>query len=485
MPDLMDRQRPLSVYFMGIGGIAMGTLATLFKELGHRVSGSDRQVYPPMSTHLQQSGIVPFEGYRVENLEAASPDLVIIGNVIRRDNPEARYVMERGLPYLSMPQAVQRFFLDRRRSLVVAGTHGKSTTAALLAWILDRAGTDPSAFVGGILNNWGASHRLGEGPFMVLEGDEYDTAFFDKGPKFIHYRPWIGIVTGVEFDHADIFRDFEHVLETFKSFCRIIPADGALVLNAEDPHHGDLRAECPGRVVTYGASENADWRLLEIRNGPRGLDFLARTPDGKARWFESPLPGRHNALNALAAAAAVSLSGLAQEAFAEGLKTFLGVKRRQEILGEAGGVVVIDDFAHHPTAVRETVRAVRGRYPGKRILAVFEPRTNSSRRRIFQANYAEAFDNTDWTAVKEPPDLEKVPEGERLDTRALVAAIRSRGVEARCFSESAPLLDALMEVCRPGDVVLCMSNGDFDGVPYRLLERLRRTAEVARNSGVR
>ncbi|MBP8646325.1 MAG: UDP-N-acetylmuramate:L-alanyl-gamma-D-glutamyl-meso-diaminopimelate ligase, partial [Syntrophobacteraceae bacterium] len=308
-----------TIYLMGIGGIAMGTLAAMLKECGYEVMGSDQNLYPPMSTHLERLGIPLYEGYRPENLWARPVDLVIVGNVIRRENPEAQVVLEHGIPYMSMPEAIAHFFLRNHHSIVVAGTHGKSTTSSLAAWLLAQAGLDPSAFIGAFVNDWGTGFRLGKGPFMVLEGDEYDTAFFDKGPKFLHYKPWLGVITSVEFDHADIFPNLDKIVDAFRSFVRLIPADGYLIANGDDPICRMLAQECNGRVMIYGRSEHAQWRILEYdcREG-HGACVYYDPVHRERRRLECSLMGRHNLGNALAALLVSSLAGVdhhrAQEA---------------------------------------------------------------------------------------------------------------------------------------------------------------------------
>jgi UDP-N-acetylmuramate: L-alanyl-gamma-D-glutamyl-meso-diaminopimelate ligase len=462
-----------TIYMMGIGGIAMGTLATMLKARGYRVVGSDQNLYPPMSTHLEQAHIPVCTGYDPDHLKQHQPDVVIIGNVIRRENPEAQFVLNHHLPYLSMPEALEHFFLPSHQSIVVTGTHGKSTTSALLAWVLEYAGLDPSAFVGGLLRNWQQSYRLGRGPYMVLEGDEYDTAFFDKKPKFLHYRPHIGIITSIEFDHADIFADFAAVFQAFREFQAIVPETGWLVVNADDPNCRALLGNFTGKLLTYGEADNADWRLVDVRYLAGRVEFTCQTPQGTRLTMLSTLPGRHNLMNTLAVIAVASLVGIAFATIQEALLAFQGVKRRQEILGEAGGVLVIDDFAHHPTAVQETIQAMRFYYPNRRIIALFEPRTNSSRRNIFQANYEAAFDGADVICIKEPDGLDSIPIAERLDIPGLVAGIRKRNRSAHFFQHGEDLLAFCMDQCRPGDVALAMSNGSFDGLPQRLLEALK------------
>jgi UDP-N-acetylmuramate: L-alanyl-gamma-D-glutamyl-meso-diaminopimelate ligase len=460
---------------MGIGGIAMGTLASMLREKGFAVQGSDQNYFPPMSTHLESLHIPLFRGYDRRHLERSPPDLVVIGNVIRRDNPEARFVLQRGIPYVSMTAAIARFFLPAHESIVVAGTHGKSTTSALLAWVLDHAGWDPSALIGGFVKNWGRSYRLGSGRYMVLEGDEYDTAFFDKTPKFLHYLTQVGIITSIEYDHADIYPDFATVKRAFRGFVDTLPASGTLVVNGDDPHCMDVARSFTGSLVTYGWEAEAAYRLLGTRFQPGSVEIDLRDPQGVTRTLTSTLPGRHNAANAVAVAAAAREIGMSHDVIQEGLATFRGVNRRQEIVGEVNGVVIVDDFAHHPTAVRETLAAIRRYCPGRRLLAAFEPRTNSSRRNVFQVDYASAFDDADLICIKEPQELQAIPAAERLDTARLVADIARRNKPAHRFADTETLLAFLAGHCRSGDAVLAMSNGSFDDLPRRLLRVLEES----------
>jgi UDP-N-acetylmuramate: L-alanyl-gamma-D-glutamyl-meso-diaminopimelate ligase len=462
-----------SIYMMGIGGIAMGTLATMLKEKGFHVVGSDQNLYPPMSTHLEELHIPLCQGYDPRHLEEHHPELVIIGNVIRRDNPEALFVLNHGIPYVSMVDAIDRFFLGEHDSIVITGTHGKSTTSALLAWVLESAGLDPSVLIGGFVKNWQRSYRLGRGRYMVLEGDEYDTAFFDKTPKFLHYRPQIAIMTSVEFDHADIYADFDAVFRAFRDFVGIIPGDGQLVVNADDTYCRALTAQCRGKVWSYGESADANYRLLDIVYTVGEVRFKYRDPEARVRTMISKLPGRHNLLNTLAVIAVAAQIGIAPDRVQKALLSFQGVKRRQDVLGEVDDIVVIDDFAHHPTAVRETIDAIQRFYPDHRLWALFEPRSNSSRRNVFQDDYGRAFDGADLIGIKDPPQLSSIPPDEQLDTQRLVAAISKRGKDAHRFEDTDHILSFVLERCLPGDVILVMSNGSFDGLPLRLLTALQ------------
>ena len=470
----MKKKPVQTVYLMGIGGIAMGTLATMLHERGYGVVGSDQNVYPPMSDHLLSLGITLYQGYAGENVSSTPADCYVVGNVIRRENPEAQMVLNSGKEYLSMPQALKKFFLCEHQSIVVAGTHGKSTTSSMLSWILTQGGLDPSAFIGAFVKNWKRSYRLGKGKFMVLEGDEYDTAFFDKGPKFMHYQPHIGIVTSIEFDHADIFPDFQAVLEAFQAFARLIEPDGFLIVNADDPHCLSLKEHCRGNICTYGWNDRADWRILDVTFKEGLTLFHYKSPhDSSKKCMTTRLPGRHNVSNSMAAIVAARLAELNDESIGQGLLTFEGVRRRYDVLGEPQGILIVDDFAHHPTAVRETLASIGEFHPGRRLLAVFEPRTNSSRRAVFQKDYVRVFDSADRIYLKEPHNLESIPPGHRLQTEKLVEEIKARGRLARSFKESGKLLNALLaDVCR-GDVIVFMSNGSFDGLPHAFLNALQ------------
>ncbi len=453
-------------------GTAMGALACMLKDLGFEVTGSDQKVYPPMSRFLAERGIRLVEGFRAENL-AHLPDLTVVGNAVTRQNPEAVELARLGLPYCSMPQAVNRFVADGRQTLMVTGTHGKTTTSALLAWILQSAGRDPSFVIGGILRNFDSNYRLGRGDFVVIEGDEYDTAFFDKGPKFLHYRPTATVLTGIEFDHADIYRDLEHVTSAFRRLIDGLPEESLLVAVDGDARVDEVCTGSKARVKRYGrGEEGGGWRIGPVFVEPPWTSFEVLKEERRYGSFRTRLIGGHNLLNALAATAVADRIGLSAQEVAAALEGFAGVRRRQEIRGERSGVVVIDDFAHHPTAVRETVAAVRSGYPGRRILAVFEPRTNSSRRRVFQEEYAGSFDAADFICIRRPPLLEKIPPAERFSSEELVAALVRRGRAARYFEDTEAIVAFIAGSARPGDVVLVMSNGGFDNIHEKLLETL-------------
>lgn len=461
----------LHFHLLGLCGTGMAALAGILKELGHRVTGSDEHVYPPMSTFLQGLGIPILNGYSPENLKSR-PDLVVVGNVIRRDNPEARAVEALALPRLSLPEALNRYLVGDRHSLVVCGTHGKTTTTALLAWLLYATGRDPGFMVGGLARNFHSNYRVGQGPYVVLEGDEYDTAYFDKRPKFLHFQPHLAVLTSVEFDHADIYADLDQVMAAFKAFVAQMPRSSRVVAWGDDPKVRQVcqSSACP--VIYYGFAEDLPWRAVEITRGQGGMNFRVLRGDREWGRFFVPLLGRHNVLNSLAVLAVAGELGLTPEELAPALAAFQGVKRRLESWGEPQGILILDDFAHHPTAVAATLRAVREGYPGRRLVAAFEPRTNTSRRAVFQGPYAQAFDDADVVLVREPPDLWKVPPGEQFSSRQLVADLRVRGLTAHYFPDTDQLLAGLLEILKPGDVALIMSNGDFDHLVPRLSQAL-------------
>lgn len=456
----------------------MASLAGMLRDQGYRVTGSDQNVYPPMSDFLRSLEIPIMEGYRAENLQPA-PDLVIVGNVITRPNPEACELSRRRIPYLSMPQALQVFAMKGKRNVVVCGTHGKTTTTSLIAWILDKGCKDPGFMIGGMPTNFGRNFRVGTGPFFVIEGDEYDTAFFDKGPKFLHYAPNMAVITSIEFDHADIYRDLNHVIESFRRFIALLPPDGVLIVNGDDPTvlAESRKAVCP--VITYGFGQECEWRADRIvydENRTR-LDVLR---GGKnLMTVTTPLYGNHNLANLLSSIVLAESIQLDRTALLEALGTFRGVKRRQEAKGDIEGVLVLDDFAHHPTAVRVTIRAVRERFRNRRLIAVFEPRSNSSRRKVFQGAYADAFTGADLVFVPDPPMPEKTPQTDRFSSIELVDDLRKRGLDAFHSPSTGELLEEILRRCRTGDVILFMSNGSFDNLPARLVEKLRsvRTAK--------
>jgi UDP-N-acetylmuramate: L-alanyl-gamma-D-glutamyl-meso-diaminopimelate ligase len=462
---------PHHIHLMGICGTGMASLAGMLKQQGYQVTGSDQNVYPPMSHFLEELSIPVYMGYSPKSL-SSRPDLVIVGNVITRENPEAVELSRLELPYLSFPQALKYFAFRGKRSIVISGTHGKTTTSSLAAWILEVAGRDPGFMIGGIPKNFQSNFKLGKGDCFIIEGDEYDTAFFDKGPKFLHYDPWITILTSIEFDHADIYRDLDHVIENFRKLINLMPPEGLIIVNNDDPIiTAEIKAaKCP--VISYGFSESALFSAVDIVF-QEDLSHLKILKAGEEYLtLSTPLYGRHNISNLLSVIALVDFLGIPAMALSDAVKTFEGVKRRQEIVGEKQGVLVLDDFAHHPTAVGETIGAVKEKYRDRRVIAVFEPRSNSSRRNIFQKKYAASFDSADMVLIPEPPMMEKIPLEERFSSQRLVNDLEKKGKKAFYFPSTDQLLDAMVRKSRSGDVFLIMSNGGFDDIHSRLLERL-------------
>lgn len=480
LPPVPPPEAVRSVYLVGICGKGMGALAELLARAGYRVEGSDEAAYPPMSTRLAALGIPVHEGYRAEHLEAARPDLVVVGNAAVPTHPEATFARERGLPQLSLPAALAHFFLHARRPLVVTGTHGKTTTSGMLAHVLAHAGREPGFFVGGVLANYDATCALGTpgGPFVV-EGDEYDSAYFDKRPKFMHYRPQAAIVTSMEFDHADIYADWNDYRRAFRAFAGTLPSNGLLVLNGDDPEVRALANYAWARIRFVGfegGDDDLTARAVRAVDGGQTLEVWARGT--RLGELFLPMSGWGNRFDALAVTAVALDEGVPFDAIAAAFRSFRGLRRRQEVLGEAAGVVVVDDFAHHPTAVRVTVEAVRERWPGRRVVAVFEPRSNSSRRKVFEGPYAETLAGADAVFLSAPPLRHNDTAEDFLDADAVAAAVTARGTPAAAFPNAQALLPALLETLRPGDVALLMSNGSFDGLPAHLLEALaaRETA---------
>jgi UDP-N-acetylmuramate: L-alanyl-gamma-D-glutamyl-meso-diaminopimelate ligase len=463
-----------NVHLIAACGVGMASLAGMLKETGCRVSGSDANVYPPMSTQLESLGIRLASTYTAENIPADA-DLVVVGNAVSRGNPEAQEAVRRGVPTLSMPQAVARFFLGDRQSIVVAGTHGKTTATALAAWSLFDLGADPSFLVGGVPRNFPVSYRLGQGRHFVIEGDEYDTAYFDKGPKFLHYRPRIVLLTSVEFDHADIYRDLDHVRESFRKLAAILPPDGLLVACADytDVVAVAREARCP--VIFYatrdgalpGGQDGTSWTVRGTGESG-GMTAFRMEGDGRALDFRFPLPGIHNAANAAGVAIVLMRLGFLPAEIARTFERFAGIRRRQEVVGEFRGILVVDDFAHHPTAVRETIRAVRGRYPDRRIVAVFEPRSNTSRRKVFQREFTAALSGADEVILADVFGAEKIPPEERLSPEEVAAELRASGRPAHVIPGVDGIVSRLAGTCRPGDLILLMSNGGFGGIQGKM-----------------
>ncbi len=456
----------------------MAALAGMLQARGHRVTGSDASVYPPMSTMLEALGIPVNQGYSPEHLRPAAPDLVIVGNAIPRGNAEVEETLKLRLVYRSQAEVVKEEFIRGRRSLVVAGTHGKTTTTSIAAWVMDQGGLNPAFLIGGVAQNFGVSFRVTDSDYFIIEGDEYDTAYFDKGPKFMHYLPEIGIVNNIEFDHADIYPDLAAVKLAFRRFMNLIPAHGRLIAGWDSAAVREVVASFGSRLFTqletFGASAEAKWQIRNA-NYTGNMSSFTVFREGK-QWgqFQTPLIGEFNLLNCLAVIIAADAWGLERDSIAAALASFKNVRRRAEIRGQERGVTVIDDFAHHPTAVRETLRALRNKYPKQRLIAVFEPRSWSSRLAVFQDQYAQAFEPADYVLIANVFDSGKVMEkGRALDTDQLIADISKLEKPAFALPGADEIIKQLVPEIRPGDVVAIMSNGGFGGIHEKLLNALK------------
>jgi UDP-N-acetylmuramate: L-alanyl-gamma-D-glutamyl-meso-diaminopimelate ligase len=437
------------------------------------VRGSDLDVYPPMSTFLEREGIPILSGFKPDHV-TGDLDLVVVGNAISRGNAELEEVLDRKIRYCSLPEAIREHFLWGARSVVIAGTHGKTTTTAMAGWLLVHAGLDPTVLIGGVAANFGeegSSYRMGSGRDFVIEGDEYDSAFFDKTAKFLKYLPDIAVVGNVEFDHADIYEDLDAVRLAFRRLANLVPRKGLLVVGADSPDAAALAATAQSRVTTFGLVDGADWRAYDITPVPDGTRSRVQHRGASLGVFEIPLAGAHNVKNALAAMAVAADVGVDADVMRDGLLQFAGVKRRLEVVGVAGGVTIYDDFAHHPTAVRETLAAVRAAHPDARIWAVFEPRSASSCRRVFQQAFAESFAPADEVVLAQVFRM-GLPEELRLSTDQLVRDLLTCGVKARALPTVDGIVDAIAEEARPGDLVVVMSNGGFGGIHQKLTAAL-------------
>ncbi len=470
------------IHLIGICGTAMASLAGMLKERGFHVTGSDAAAYPPMSDFLRELSIPVAQPFDAKNLEP-KPDLVVIGNAISRGNSELEYVLDHRIPFCSLPQLLHDEFLRGKEVLVVAGTHGKTTTTSMLAWIFHSAGLDPSFLIGGIAENFGSSFHLGEGKHFILEGDEYDTAFFDKGPKFLHYFPDAIILTSVEFDHADIYKDLDAVETAFKRLVNLIPRRGRII--AFDGAAGDQiesaslersLAKAFSPIERYGAGPRANWRVTNLRLDPDGTTWSVEHNNEHWADFDFALAGEYNVWNATAAAALAASCGIAPNDIALALKSFKSVKRRLEVKAQVNGVTIIDDFAHHPTAIAGTLKALRARYAGARLWAILEPRSNTLRRRVLQSDLARSLAQADEIVVANVFRSEAVPENERLELPALAAEIKQNGCPARLLADADAIVQTISPELRPGDVVAILSNGGFGGIYEKLPARLKQLA---------
>ncbi len=460
------------LHLIGICGSGMGSLAGMLQQRGFRVTGSDANVYPPMSDFLKKLSIPVASPYAEKNLTPA-PDLVVIGNALSRGNPEVEAVLDRRLPYASMAEVLKELFLRPKESIVVSGPHGKTTTASIVAWLLHHGGLAPSFLVGGIAGNFASSFELGEGRHFVVEGDEYDTAFFDKGPKFLHYLPRYLILNSVEYDHADIYPDLDAVLTAFRRLVNLVPRTEKIFAAGESRNARACVANAFCRVEFFGLGEENAWRAVKLKTTGEGTEFDLLHEGRKRGAFFLPMAGEFNVLNAVAATAMADACGLSTDVIREGLRAFGGVRRRMEVRGVEGGITVIDDFAHHPTAIAGAVAAARARYPKGRIWAIVEPRSNTLRRKIFQEELKSAFEDADEVLFAPVHRAEALPNGERLDVAAVVEELRIQGKEAHLLSGVREIVSHAAGRLKGGDTALIMSNGGFEGIHDLLLQALR------------
>ena len=468
---------PKHIHLIGICGTAMASLAGMLKQLGHRVSGSDAAAYPPMSDFLISLGISISQPFDWRNLEPR-PDLVVVGNAISRGNIELEAVLDQRIPFQSMAQVLHDEFLLDKERLVVAGTHGKTTTSSLAAWIFHHARRSPSFLIGGIPENFGSSFALGLGREFILEGDEYDTAFFDKGPKFLHYFPDAVILTSVEFDHADIYKNLDEVKTAFKRLVNLIPRRGLLIAWDGHPNVEECVSRALCRVERYGFSKDSTWHISDVEYLPTETRWKISRDGLPPAEFSFPLAGEYNVLNATAAAALAANYDIGVDAIAAALREFHSVKRRLEVKAEVYGITLIDDFAHHPTAIAQTLKAVRTRYAGRRIWAVLEPRSNTLRRKVFQHELAESLAVADHVVLADVFKTEAIPENERLDPAGVVADLNSKGKPARLLRDADAIVEAVAPGLRNGDVVVILSNGGFGGIYEKLPAKLKSIHEV-------
>lgn len=455
-------------HFVGVCGTAMGSVAAAMKAKGYEVTGSDQNVYPPMSTFLEQQGVIISSGFKAENIPAET-DVIIIGNAISRGNPEAEEALNRKLLYCSLPEILKENFLRGKRNLVVSGTHGKTTTSSMLAWLLESAGRNPSFMIGGLPANLGMGARFTDSEFTVLEGDEYDTAFFDKRSKFLHYLPEVVIMNNIEFDHADIYNNIDEIKLTFQRLLNIVPKNGIAYINGDDPNCRDVAEKAPAPVKRVGLGEMNDIIIEKISYDGNHSSF---TLSGVR--YTIPMSGEFNVRNAAMAVCAALFSGLSADEIRDGLISFSGIARRQELKGEVRGVKVIDDFAHHPTAIDLAIDALRQRYPSENLWVVFEPRSNTTRRKVFQIPLANALARADRAIVAGVPDPEKVDVNDRLDPRQLVSDINAQGTDAWFIDQVDDIVRHVAMEAKPGDVVAILSNGGFGGIHQKLLDTLKK-----------
>jgi UDP-N-acetylmuramate: L-alanyl-gamma-D-glutamyl-meso-diaminopimelate ligase len=453
-------------HFIGICGTAMGAVAAAMKERGFKITGSDSAVYPPISTFLEERGIPLSKGYRAANIPDKA-DVIVVGNAISRGNEELEEVLIRKLPYISLPEVLKEQFLRTKRNLVVTGTHGKTTTTSLLAWVLQKSGKEPSYLIGGIPRNFSGGAKFTESDFVVLEGDEYDTAFFDKRSKFLHYLPEVVIINNIEFDHADIFKDIDEIKLSFRRLLKVVPRNGLVLVNGDDKNCLDVIADCPAPVIKVGLGPNNDRRVTDLEYAGDHTDFTIN-----AQAYRVPMNGEYNVRNAAMSVCAAEFIGLEPKKIADALNHFKGVARRQELRGEVAGIKVIDDFGHHPTAIKQTVDALKRRYPTGKMCAIFEPRSNTTRRNIFQKDLPIALGAAEICILAPIADPHKIAESDRLNVQQVLDDIARMGRQAFLEADVDAIVKRAVEMVHPGDTIVVFSNGGFGGIHQKLLDAL-------------
>lgn len=472
MSQTISQLKPGShIHLMGICGTAMASLAGLLKDRGYKITGSDLNPYPPMSTQLENLGIQIQKPYKKENLHP-KPDFVIVGNVISANNEEAQELEKLKIPFTSLPKAMGEFIIENRECICISGTHGKTTTTSMMAWVAEKCEKKPGFLIGGVAKNFSQSFQNPQGNVFVIEGDEYDTAFFDKVPKFVHYKPKHAVLTSVEFDHADIYKDLQAVKDSFAKLMTLVPIDGTLMACAEDANVMELKPLCKAKKsYSYGLNKG-DYQAKVKKISDQGSFFEVLFQGKGLGDFQVTLTGDYNVLNTLSVIGVAHQMGWDLNQVRSALQSYLGVKRRQEVLGEPKGILVIEDFAHHPTAVKETVKGIKAKYPGRKVFSVFEPRSATSRRKVFQKDYVDAFQSSDEIMIAKAFDQSKIDEGDRFSSEELIADLKSSGKAAGVFNNVDEIVASLKGSAKKGDLILIMSNGGFDNIYGKLMKAL-------------
>jgi len=462
----------MKIYLIGICGAGMASLAAMLKKKGHIVSGSDESTYPPMSTFLKEQSIPVNQGFSASQIQQFNPDLVLVGNAISRGNPEVEFVLNEKIEYASMPGTLSQHFIKGKHSCVVSGTHGKTTTTSILAWILECAKEQPGFFIGGIPSNFKKGYQIGTGRHFVIEGDEYDSAFFDKGAKFLHYRPDTLIINNIEYDHADIYSNLEEIMTAFRRLTNLVPGKGHIIANGEDSNVLQILKSSFSNVLTFGLTDASQWVAHDLKYNDDGLSFSIKNNTKSICKIQTSLLGEFNVRNILGAVVAAITLGVSPEIAANAIRSFTGVVKRMNKVAEINNIQIYMDFAHHATAIKETLKGVKLQYPGKRIWAIFEPRSASTKRRIFEEQFYNAFNYADQVIISPLHRPDKVPAGERLSVERIIDVLNQRDIRARTIKEDEKLLRIVSEEAQPEDIIIFMSNGSYNHLPDRLKEAL-------------